>query len=74
VEVSLTRSGFAGYLAHRDRRWRDDEPTDRQLAYLRRFDRDQAALAEAEGWSKGDVSTAIDGHQVLGLLRKEHVV
>jgi superfamily II DNA or RNA helicase len=74
VEVSLTQSGFAGYLAHRDRRWRDDEPTTRQLAYLRMFDREQAALAEAEEWTKGDVSTAIVGHQVLGLLRKERVV
>lgn len=74
IETSLTRSGKAGYLARRDRGWRDEEPTDRQLAYLRMLNPQTARSAASEGWTKGDVSTAITGEKTLRLLRRKQVI
>lgn len=72
VEVSMAanKSLFRKALAHSDQSWRDEAPTGKQLFMLRRMSERYYGLAVNAGWTRGDVSLAIDAIVLEPILRK----
>jgi hypothetical protein len=61
LEATLARANVVTRsLAHRDAGWRTELPSPKQMGWLRRLDQRTWKRANDQGWSKGDVSLAID--------------
>jgi superfamily II DNA or RNA helicase len=77
IEASLARAHVASKsLSRKDRAWRNLPPTDaqmsmlRRLSYVRAYGREIYQAAAREGWSRGDVSLAIDALVIEPQVRK----
>lgn len=51
-------------LSHRNKPWRTEPATDKQLALLSTMNRQLSEQARNEHWTKGDVSLAVDAAQI----------
>jgi DNA repair protein RadD len=75
VEQSLSIfDGVIHRLANQNEPWRTEPPSDKQMRYLARISPKKARRAVREGWTKGDVATAITGKHTIRRLRAEGVL
>lgn len=65
---SVTDQPHHSRLADREAGWRKGPPTDRQLAALSRLNPTAAAAAQEDGWTRGEVSIAIDEQQIRRIV------
>ena len=70
IETALAREGALPAIANAGRAWRREDPTGRQVAYLRRLDPSLASVALEERWDRGRVSLAITGAKLRPILRR----
>ena len=72
MEATLARARVTSKaLSHKDRKWRNEMPTDKQLVALSRWNRRLHAIAKQEQWSRGDVSLAMDACVIASRIRAE---
>lgn len=72
MEASLARARITSKaLSYRNKKWRDELPTGKQLQLLARRHPALHRAAVAEKWSKGDVSLAIDAIEITQRVANE---
>lgn len=65
LEATLARANrVQKSLAHRDKAWRSEIATEKQMGLLKRMDGNLYKVAYADRWSKGDVALAITAVQI----------